>query len=60
MEWIERFYFASQVSAEGGIVMMDEVVADAHGEVYWGLANEEKQGNWDVRFLGDGKIVPVK
>jgi hypothetical protein len=55
-----RFYFASQVSPEGGIVQMADVVAAAHGEVYWELVNEKEQGVWDVRFLGDGQIVPSK
>lgn len=32
----------------------------AHGEVYWELTNEKVQGPWDVRFLGDGEILPAK
>lgn len=34
-----------------------DVNADAHGTVYWDLANRSSQGNWDVRFLDDGKQV---
>jgi hypothetical protein len=41
-------------------VQMADVVAAAHGEVYWELVNEKEQGVWDVRFLGDGQIVPGK
>jgi hypothetical protein len=55
-----RFYFASQVSSEGAVVQMADVEAGAHGAVYWELANEKVQGAWDVRFLGNGKVVPAK
>lgn len=57
---MERFYFASEVTAEGGPVKNTDLNGHAHGEVYWELANEKMQGSWDVRFLGDGKIVPAK
>jgi hypothetical protein len=34
-----------------------EVNGDAHGKVYWDVINRVSQGNWDVRFLGDGQEV---
>jgi hypothetical protein len=52
-----RFYFASQVTANGGPVPYPEVDGDAHGKVYSDLINRVSQGNWDVRFLGDGQEV---
>jgi len=55
-----RFYFASQVTDEGNAVPNPELDGPAHGKAYWKLANEGKQGAWDVRFLGDGKVVPAK
>ena len=57
---VGRFYFASQVTSEGVVVQMADVEAGAHGTIYWELANEKVQGAWDVRFLGNGKVVPVK
>jgi hypothetical protein len=44
-----RFYFASQVTEEGGTVPYPQVKAEAHGEAYWKLVNGEVDG-WDVRF----------
>ncbi|KAK3304957.1 epimerase/hydratase [Chaetomium strumarium] len=44
-----RFYFASQVTDDGGPVPYPQVSGEAHAEVYWKLANEEGHG-WDVRF----------
>ncbi|KAL2157293.1 hypothetical protein VTH06DRAFT_6231 [Thermothelomyces fergusii] len=44
-----RFYFASQVTEDGGPVPYPEVSGEAHGEVYWRLVNGER-AEWDVRF----------
>ncbi|KAK4236967.1 epimerase/ hydratase [Achaetomium macrosporum] len=44
-----RFYFASQVTETGGPVPYPQVSGEAHGEVYWKLANEGRN-HWDVRF----------
>ena len=55
-----RFYFPSQVTDKGAAVKNADSNGPAHEEVYWELANEKVQGPWDVRFLGDGKIVPAK
>ena len=57
---MDRFYFASEVTAEGGTVKIADLDGPAHGEVYWEMANENVQGPWDVRFLGDGQIVAAK
>jgi hypothetical protein len=46
-----RFYFASQVTEDGGTVPYPQVNAEAHGEAYWKLVNEGADG-WDVRFTG--------
>lgn len=53
-----RFYFASQVTADGGPVPYHEVVGEAHGDVYWRLVKGDVgQTGWDLRFTasGDGK-----
>ena len=52
-----RFYFASQVTAEGNAVQYPDVNGATHGLIYWGLVNRKEQGDWDVRFLGDGTVV---
>ncbi|KAL2130341.1 hypothetical protein VTI74DRAFT_6592 [Chaetomium olivicolor] len=44
-----RFYFASQVTDEGGPVPYPQVSGGAHGEAYWELVNGKVDG-WDVRF----------
>jgi hypothetical protein len=54
---VNRFYFASQVTDEGGAVKNPDLNGATHSSLYWKLANEKEQGKWDVRFLGDGKIV---
>ena len=32
----------------------EDVDADAHGSIYWDLANKNEQGPWDVRFVRNG------
>jgi len=49
-----RFYFASQVTPDGGAVPYPDVKAEAHASVYWKLVNQATQGPWDIRFQGDG------
>jgi hypothetical protein len=49
LDAVFRFYFASQVTEEGGTVPYPQVNAEAHGEAYWKLVNGEVDG-WDVRF----------
>jgi len=55
-----RSYFASQVTEEGNTVSNPELSADAHAAVYWKLVNQQEQGEWDVRFLGDGTVAARK
>jgi len=55
-----KFYFPSQVTSEGNAVQYDELSPSAHASLYWDLVNREEQGEWDVRFLKDGKIVSNK
>ncbi|PGG97476.1 hypothetical protein AJ80_09695 [Polytolypa hystricis UAMH7299] len=52
-----RFYFASQVTADGAPVPYPDIVADAHGTAYWDLINRKEQGPWDVRFREDGREI---
>jgi hypothetical protein len=54
---MNRFYFVSQVTDEGRAVKNPDLNGATHSSLYWKLTNEEEQGKWDVRFLGDGKIV---
>jgi hypothetical protein len=54
-----RFYFASEVTAEGGSVGNAALSGPAHGEAFWELANKKEQLPSVVRFLGDGTIVPA-
>lgn len=56
---VNRFYFPSQVTKEGKAVDFPELNGEAHGTVYWNLVKASEQGAWDVRFLGDGKVVPA-
>lgn len=47
-----RFYFASQVTEEGGPVPYPQVSAEAHGEAYWKLVSGDVgRGSWDIRFI---------
>lgn len=46
-----RFYFASQVTRDGGPVPYQDVDGKRHGEEYLGLAQEEGEKGWDVRFV---------
>jgi len=55
-----KFFFPSQVTEEGNAVQYDELSPSAHASLYWDLANGKEQGEWDVRFLKDGKIVSNK
>lgn len=45
-----RFYFASQVTDDGGPVPYEDVYADAHGRRYVELVDRADLGEWDVRF----------
>lgn len=48
----DRFYFASEVTSDGGPVPYPDVSGEAHGDAYWKLVNGgidlEK---WDLRFV---------
>lgn len=55
-----RFYFASQVTDEGSTVQKPDLNGAAHGLVYWKLVNESEQGDWDVRFVGNGELSPSR
>lgn len=55
-----KFYFASQVTVEGNAVQYDELSPSAHSSLYWDLVNGKEQGEWDVRFLSNGKVVSNK
>ena len=49
-----QFYFASMVSTEGGLPDIAEefrASGPTHGKVYWELINNEKQEDWDCRFV---------
>jgi hypothetical protein len=46
-----RFYFASQVTRDGGTVPYQDVDGKRHGEEYLGLVQEEGEKGWDVRFV---------
>lgn len=46
-----RFYWASQVTKDGGPVPNEDVDAKAHGEKYLELTKRKELGEWDVRFV---------
>ena len=46
-----RFYWASQVLADGEHVPYEDVDAEKHGKKYVELVHEKKLGEWDVRFV---------
>ena len=46
-----RFYWASQVLADGEHVPYEEVDAEKHGKKYVELVQQKKLGEWDVRFV---------
>lgn len=58
---VDRFYFASQVTADGGPVPYPDVSGDAHGDAYWKLINGgigwEK---WDLRFVADSEGIATQ
>lgn len=56
---VSRFYFASEVSDDGGPVPYPDIHGDTHGRVYYELVESSKkgQGPWDVRFRGNGDLV---
>jgi NAD(P)-dependent dehydrogenase (short-subunit alcohol dehydrogenase family) len=56
---LRRFYYASQITVDGGPVPWEDVDADAHESIYWELANKQDQGPWDVRFVGKGAETHV-
>ncbi|EXJ90443.1 hypothetical protein A1O1_03545 [Capronia coronata CBS 617.96] len=56
-----RFYFASQVTAEGKVVPESEVSAVAHGEVYVNLVNRDLVRDvWHVKFSANKEGTKVK
>jgi hypothetical protein len=57
---LKRFYFASQVTADGGPVPYHDVSGEAHGEFYCKVVNGEMGLNgWDLRFVvnSDGCVT---
>lgn len=57
---LNRFYFASQVTADGGAVPYHDVSGEAHGDLYWKVVNGEMGLNgWDLRFVvnSDGGVM---
>ncbi|KAH8819057.1 hypothetical protein F5884DRAFT_1671 [Xylogone sp. PMI_703] len=53
-----RFYYASQGTNEGRALPSNDLVsAETHANVYWDLANQQGQGDWDVRFTGTGELI---
>ena len=46
-----KFYFASQVTKDGGPVPYQDVDGKRHGEEYLRLVQEEGEKAWDVRFV---------
>ncbi|KFY86059.1 hypothetical protein V498_07609 [Pseudogymnoascus sp. VKM F-4517 (FW-2822)] len=55
-----RFYFTSQVTADGGAVPYHDVSGEAHGDLYWKVVNGEMGlSGWDLRFVvnSDGGVI---
>ncbi|KZV87360.1 NAD(P)-binding protein [Exidia glandulosa HHB12029] len=53
-----RFYFASQISRNGGPVSITQLSGHAHGVAFWNLIERKEQGEWDLRFYEDGSEGP--
>ncbi|KAG8920209.1 hypothetical protein FRC02_001107 [Tulasnella sp. 418] len=55
----KRFYFAQQVTEAGGPINGADWKywdLDAHADVFYRLWQQDKQGEWDVRFEKGGKL----